>query len=126
MQKFTALLAILLFSSCAMAYSAETAPKEAQSVFDALIAATADQDYAAFQAQGNPAFQKAIGKGMFDQVCAQVSANLKAGFKASYLASLRQRGYTVYMWKIEMNDGGNDILAKLTLEGGKASGFFLN
>ncbi|MEH2102821.1 MAG: hypothetical protein V7K76_24360 [Nostoc sp.] len=42
------------------------------------------------------------------------------------MGNLKQQGYQVYLWKLTFLDGGDDVLARLSLKDGKIGGFWLN
>lgn len=92
--------------------------------FDLMMDALKDDDYNAFISMGDPAFQHAISKTLFEEVAAQVGPRAKEGFKATYLDSLKRGRFTVHLWKIEFKNG-DDALAQLSLQNGKVGGFLL-
>ena len=104
---------------------AEEAPQNADSIVKTLLAATESGNFAEFQQQGDAAFQAGITKDMFSKVSQQLAPALKGGYDLSFLTSLTQQGYDVYLWKITPNTGKDQFVAKLVLKNGKASGFWI-
>lgn len=101
----------------------------AQTVADApvvnrLLTAIATRDHAAFIASGTPEFSQ-ISAEQFDSVAGQLSTRLQAGYKAEYFGNITQQGYRFSVWKINFNDGGDDLLATLNVSEGKVGGFLL-
>jgi len=90
-----------------------------------MIAATENGSRDAFIAQGDASFRADITPPMFSGYSAQVGPRLKKGYSATFLATLRQEGYVVYVWKLEFKDGGDDMLFSLAIKDGKVGGFFL-
>ena len=95
-------------------------------VFSSLLAAIKADDYAAFVAEGEPAFKAALTKPMLTQVSTQIAPRMEKGYHVVYLGQLNQHGYLVYLWKFSYTDGGDDSLASLSLKAGKVGGFFIN
>ncbi len=89
-----------------------------------LLTAIATNNYDALVANAAPALKSRITKETFTQVSAQVSPRLKKGYTLQYLGSLRQQGVEVLLWKISCKDGGDDLLAKLVIQGDKVAGFW--
>ena len=114
--------AILMTATIAFA---EEAPQNADSIVKTLLAATESGNFAEFQQQGDAAFQAGITKDMFSKVSQQLAPALKGGYDLSFLTSLTQQGYDVYLWKITPNTGKDQFVAKLVLKNGKASGFWI-
>ena len=88
-----------------------------------LLAITAD-DYTSFVADGNAAFQ-GLKKDQFESVVSQIGSNLKSGYDLAYLGDLNQRGYQVTLWRIRFKNGGDDLLATLSMKDGKVGGFWI-
>lgn len=101
------------------------APLAARQPFDLMMDALKDDDYSAFISMGDPGFQHAISKTLFEQVAADVGPRAKEGFKATYLDTLKRGAMNVYLWKIEFKNG-DDSLAQMTLDNGKVAGFLLS
>jgi len=93
-------------------------------VVSRLLKAIAQDNYAGFTADGTPEFA-AITPEQFDTVAAQVGSRLSDGYRAEFLGKIRQHGREISVWKIVFDDGGDDMLATLSVTGGKVSGFFL-
>ena len=104
---------------------AEETPEEAKTSATALITAIVDKDHAAFKAQGDEMFSKALTKEIFDDVHAKLAPRIKAGYEMTYLTELTRQGQKVTLWKLTFKDGGDDALATLSMKDGKVSGFFI-
>lgn len=90
-----------------------------------MMDALKDDDYSAFISMGDPGFQHAISKTLFEEVAAQVGPRVKEGFKATYLDSIKRGPFVVYLWKIEFKNG-DDSLAQMSLRNGKVGGFLMS
>ena len=92
---------VAIIMSAALAF-AEEAPKVADSVVKVLLTATESGNYSDFQQSGDVAFQAGITKEMFSKVSQQLAPVLKGGYELSFLTTLNQQGFDVYLWKIRI------------------------
>lgn len=97
----------------------------ARPVLDKLMKAVEANDYDSFVADGTAEVKATLTKQMLEGVSAQMAPRMKTGCDATYLGELKQRGCKVYLWKLSYKDGGDDILARLSLKDGKIAGFLL-
>ncbi|MEH1869180.1 MAG: hypothetical protein V7K69_29880 [Nostoc sp.] len=97
-----------------------------QRTFTRVINAVEQNNYTQFISLGNAAFKEGITKQTFTQVSGQLAPRIKKGYSAVFLGNLNQQGYQVYLWKLTFFDGGDDVLARLSLKDGKIGGFWLN
>ncbi len=93
--------------------------------FNLLMTSIQDDDYAGFLVAVDDNFKAALTKKMFDAVVAQLASRQKNGYEAIYLDHLKRGAYTTHLWKLAFRDGGDDILAEMSLKDGKIGGFFL-
>ncbi len=117
-----AVVAVLLLV-VGRAQAAVDQPTEA--VFKNLITATIANSYDGFIADCDDAM-KAITKTQVTSVSKQIEPRAKGGYDTEYLGDLKQRGYAVSLWRLRFKDGGDDILATLSMKDGKVGGFFLH
>jgi len=116
--------AVLLIAFAAPVAAAQ-APAQIDATLKQMLAATENRKLDAFVAQGDASFRTDITPAMFNTYSAQVAPRLKQGYTVSFLSTLRQEGYVVYVWKLEFKDGGDDMLFSLAIKDGKVGGFFL-
>ena len=101
------------------------APPEVEATFKKMLAATESKSFSAFIADGDATFRTNITPTMFNAFSTQFATRLRQGYTATFATKLRQGGDTVYVWKLEFKDGGDDLLFTLALKDGKVGGFFL-
>jgi hypothetical protein len=101
------------------------APPQVETTLKSMLSALQDNSLPGFVAEGDAAFQAAIAPPMFGNMSRQLGTRLKNGHSATYLATLKQQGFTVYLWKLEFSDSGDDILVTLAIKDGKVGGFWL-
>jgi hypothetical protein len=101
------------------------APPDVEGMLKKMLAATESGSRSAFVADGDASFQTDITPPMFNSFNAQFAPRLKRGYTTTFVTQLHQEGYSVYVWKLEFKDGGDDLLFTLALKDGKVGGFFL-
>jgi hypothetical protein len=106
------------------ALSSAQAP-QVEATLKKMLAALQDNSVPDFVSEGDAAFQAAITPPMFDNLSRQLGIRMKKGFTATYLGTLKQQGYTVYLWKLGFSDSGDDILVTMAIRDGKVGGFWL-
>ena len=104
--------------------NAATDGSSAEEIVNTLLTAIATNNYNALIATAAPALKTRIAKETFTQVSTQLSPRLKKGYKLHYLGSLKQQGVEVLLWKINYQDGGDDMLARLVIQENKVAGFW--
>jgi len=97
----------------------------AQKFLTRLITALETKDLNLFVEDGDANFKAAVKKDVIAEGHAAFGMRLKKGYEATYLGKLKQQGCQVHLWKLVFKDGGDDLLAKLTLLDGKIAGFLL-
>jgi hypothetical protein len=97
-----------------------------QVIFKNLMAATVSNNYDGFVAECDATMKAALTKPMLEGVSKQIEPRAKQGYDAQYLGELNQHGYKVHLWRLSFKDGGDDVLATLSVKDGKAGGFFLH
>ena len=119
-------LILSLATACFVTVSvfAADSPASSQAEVTKLVSAIASDNYAAFVADGNAAFQ-GLKKDQFESVVSQLGSKLKSGYDLAYLGLLNQRGYLVTLWRIRFRAGGDDLLATLSMKDGKVGGFWI-
>lgn len=118
---------ILLFviATCSLDLFAETLDRKIDSIFKAQIGFVERNDYKGFISNGSAEFKK-ITLSDFNKVEQQLLGRFKTGHVETFLTTLSQDGYLVYLWKITFKDKRNDVLAKMIIgKDDKILGFWL-
>ena len=105
---FAVALAWALISPIAFAQ----APQQIETTMKNMLVAMQAKSLQKFIAAGDASFQQGMTQEMLDSVSAQLAPRLSQGYTSTFLGSLNQQGYTVYLWKVVFKDG-------------KVGGFFL-
>jgi hypothetical protein len=96
----------------------------AEIILTKILHAVENNDLSGFVADGDNQFKAAITKQMFDGLNTMLAPRMKKGYKVVSLGTLNQKGCQVYLKKLVFKDGGDDILARLTLRDSKVAGFW--
>ena len=86
-----------------------------QAIFKNLMAATVSNNY----------LKAALTKRMLERVSKELEPRARQGYDAQYLGELNRKGYKVHLWRLKFKDGGDDVLATLSVKDGKAGNFLL-
>jgi hypothetical protein len=78
-----------------------------------------------FVAAGDASFKSGATREMRASVSSQFGQRLAKGYTTTFLGTLNQQGYTVYLWKVVFKDGQDDRLVTMAVRDGKVAGFFL-
>lgn len=103
-----------------------TAPP--QKIIDCLqviLDATASKNYELFTTVGDAGYKAGITQEMFDNVSDELGSRLQNGYSISYFGELTQDGFQVYLWKLSFADGGDEFVARMTMNGDKVAGIFI-
>jgi len=99
--------------------------KLARLYLDKLLKAVEEDDYEGFLGNLTKSFQASLTEKAFASGTGQLMPRMKKGYDVTVLGKLKERGFTVHLWKIAYKDGGDDTLARLIVEDEKVSGFLL-
>lgn len=100
-----------------------------QNVIDCLqvmLDATASGNYDLFITVGNSSYKEGITKQMFEGVSEQLSPRMEKGYSITYFGHLKQLHYQIYLWKLSFEDGGDEFVTRMTMDGDKVAGIVIN
>lgn len=92
--------------------------------FDTLLAATSADNFEQFVSVGNDSFKSAasLKPEVFHRVSRNLAPRLQKGFTPTFLGELRQKDYKAFVWRLRFDDGGEDLLFRMGIAGGKVVG----
>jgi hypothetical protein len=95
-----------------------------KSCFDTLLAATAADNFEQFVSVGNETFRNAARARpeVFHNVSHSLAPRMQKGFTPTFLGELRQNSYMAFLWRLRFEDGGDDLLFRMGIAGGKVVG----
>jgi hypothetical protein len=88
-------------------------------MFDAIQS----KSYDTFVADGDGRFKTGFTPKMFDDLTQKLGPRLRIGYHVTFLTTLNQQDYVVYVWKVTFKDAKDDLLVTLFIKDGKVSGF---
>lgn len=118
-------LIMLLAVQAAWAQGPGQAPGGMDRTLDAMLQALQAGSLPDFIAPGDAAFQSGMNQQMLEQVRSKLAPRLQQGYTSTFLGTLHQEGYTIYLWKLAFKDGLDDRLITMATKEGKVAGFFL-
>jgi len=114
-------LALALAAQLALAQ----APTAVEATFKNMLTALQAGSVADFVAPGDANFKSGMNQQMLDSVRASLAPRLTQGYTSTFLGTMNQQGYTIYLWKLAFKDGMDDRLVTMAMKEGKVAGFFL-
>ena len=98
---------------------------DAQSLAEELLTAIQEHDYDAFVAKGSPWFRAAAGQAKLDAANAALGGRLSRGYNVAALGNVQRRRTVDWVLKIQFEDGGDDALCTLAMDGWQVAGFLV-
>jgi hypothetical protein len=90
-----------------------------KSCFETLWAATVADNFEQFISVGDERFKNGLKPDMFQRVSRGLAARIQKGVTPTFLGELRQDGYKASLWRLRFDDGGDDLLFRMGIAGGK-------
>lgn len=114
--------ALLLVAPVAFAQ----APPQIETTMKNMLAAVQARSLQNFVAQGDASLKAGMTQRMLDSMSVQLAPRFSQGYTATFLSTLNQEGYTVYLWKLAFKDGKDDLLVTMAVKDGKVGGLVLH
>jgi RNA polymerase sigma-70 factor (ECF subfamily) len=106
-------------------FSAGPGQGDASSLLSELLKAIQDNAYDDFVAKGSARFKAAVQPTVLSGLSINLGARLASGFQPTLLGSLRKPKGTLWLFRLEFADGGDDALVSMTMDGWQVAGFFI-
>ena len=90
-----------------------------------ILEATASGNYELFTTVGTPAYKAGITLQMFEGVSEQLAPRMAKHYSTTYFGNLKQHHYQVYLWKLSFEEGGDEFVARMTMDGDKVAGILI-
>ncbi len=97
--------------------------REYDTTFSQMLDAIQSKSYDKFIANGDARFRSGFTQKMFEELSQRLGPRMDKGYSASFLTTLHQQGYLVYVWKLAFKDGKDDYLVTLFIQNGEVGGF---
>jgi len=94
-----------------------------KSCFDTLLAATAADNLEQFVSVGDEDFISGMRRepDRLHRVNRWLAPRMQKGVAPAFLGELRQHGCAVFLWRLRFDDGGDDLLFRMGMSGGKVT-----
>ena len=89
------------------------------------LAAIRDADAGGFRSVLTKDFAHELSDSDVRDLSDQLAPQLKGGYATNLLGSLTREGSLVHLWQVSFNDGSDDALVRLVLEGTDVAGFII-
>lgn len=83
------------------------------------------ENYELFTTVGNSFYKENISKQMFETVSQQLAPRMEKGYLTTYFGHLKQDIFKIYLWKLSFEDGGDDFVARMAMDGDKVAGILI-
>jgi hypothetical protein len=118
----------LLFSFLALSIdppptSAQVPIRAYDMTLEQMFDAIKSNSYEKFVADGDARFKTGFTPKMFNDLARMLGPKLQKGYFVTFLTTLHQQDYIVYVWKLEIKDARDDYLVTLFVKNGLISGF---
>ena len=98
---------------------------DASSLLRELLKAIEDNAYDDFVAKGSAHFKAAVQPSRLHGLSTNLGMRLAAGHRPTLFGSLRKHQGTLWLFRLEFADGGDDALVNMTTNGWQVAGFFI-
>jgi hypothetical protein len=100
-------------------------PQNVIDCFQVILKSTASGDYNLFTTVGDEGYKVGITKQMFEGVSEQLAPRMETGYSITYFGHLKQGDYQIYLWKLSFEDGGDEFVARMAMNGDKVAGILI-
>ncbi|VXD13011.1 hypothetical protein [Planktothrix paucivesiculata] len=102
-----------------------TPPQNVIDYFQIILDAIASGNYELFTTVGDSSYKAGITKQMFEGVSEQLAPRMEKGYSITYFGYLKQGDYQIYLWKLSFEDGGDEFVTRMTMNGDKVAGILI-
>jgi RNA polymerase sigma-70 factor (ECF subfamily) len=88
-----------------------------------MLTAIANNSYDDFVSAGDDQFRAVLDPDTMEEAVNALGPRLAGGYQAISLGTLHQDDQILHLWKLELGDGGDDVLIKMSLKDGQVTGF---
>jgi hypothetical protein len=78
-----------------------------------------------FVEHGDAKFKNGFNEKMFGQLFQLLGQRLRQGYDVTFLTTLRQQDYLVYIWKLSFKDNKDDYIIRMAVKDGTVMGFVI-
>lgn len=90
-----------------------------------ILKAIASGNYELFTTVGNPAYKAGITQQMFEGVSEQLAPSMAKHYSTTYFGNLKQHHYQIYLWKLSFEEGEDEFVVRMAMDGDKVAGILI-
>lgn len=102
-----------------------TPPQNVIVCLQTILDATDSGNYDHFFTVRNSSCKAGITRQMLECVSEQLSPRMLEGYTTTYFGHLKQLHYQIYLWKLSFEDGGDEFVIRMTMDGDKVAGILI-
>ena len=102
-----------------------TLPQNVIDRLQTILDATASGNYDLFTTVDNSSYKAGITRQMFEGVSEQLAPRMEEGYTTTYFGHLKQLHYQIYLWKLSFEDGGDEFVIRMTMDGDNVAGILI-
>jgi len=96
----------------------------ANALFQSLLASQMARNYDAFLADASTPLKAALTRTQFEASSDILKKRFAGGYEVTPFGELNQKGYQTFLYRLRFKDGGDDILASMSLKADKVEGIY--
>jgi hypothetical protein len=90
-----------------------------------MLDAIQSKSYDRFVAEGDASFKTGFTQKMFEDLAGQLGQKLQKGHRVSFLTTLNQQDFVIYIWKLMLKGVRDEYLINLFVRDGNVIGFII-
>ena len=102
-----------------------TLPQNVIDCLQTILDATASGNYDLFTTVGNSSYKAGITRQMFEGVSEQLAPRMAEGYTTTYFGHLKQLHYQIYLWNLSFEDGRDEFVIRMTMDGDNVAGILI-
>ena len=103
----------------------EGVASDPEAILRRMLAAVVANAYDDFVLTMSDGFKAGLTPARLAAVAQDIGPRLKRGYTAHALGKLTRGGHVAYLWKLELADGGDDLLVRLAVLDEQIAGFWI-
>jgi len=102
-----------------------TLPQNVIDRLQTILDVTASGNYDLFTTVDTSSYKSGITRQMFEGVSEQLAPRMAEGYTTTYFGHLKQLHYQIYLWKLSFEDGGDEFVIRMTMDGDNVAGILI-
>ena len=105
--------------------SAQVPMRTYDATLNQMLDAIQSKSYDRFVADGDASFKTGFTQKMFEDLAGQLGQKLQKGHRVSFLTTLNQQDFVIYIWKLMLKGVRDEYLINLFVRDGNVIGFII-